>query len=346
MAISFRRNLLLAVQRESTYNTYISSAQQGFRILPGATLTFVRDIREEPMSRIQAAPSPFDLAAGLRGWRFEFQMSMPKEGMGVWFYHIMGANVTSAVGTYQKHLINPSNPLLGTSATPTSLSLRLIDDNREWQLSGGMVEELKVQMRLENSWLVSVKMIGGSWVDAGTLTAPAYTDAAVGRHHFMAEDFEFWVNQPTGSASNWKATDFELTLARQYADGPSESYESGSVNRVRLESAGTPAFNITGMTRRVYDGFAQFDLMDNYTQFRVEMRATTNGAENIGQVDTVSVYAWKLFLEKCLVVDWNKDESSGIDLQRLDFRATYTAAADMQVAVQDRMTIPANGGTA
>lgn len=340
MAVAFTRNTLMSVAKESVYNTYTGTGHEGFRILPGASLKFERDIREEMSARGQAAMSPYDMAAGLRRWTFDFSMNLPKEALGHWMFYTLGAVTTTTITSYKKHVLDINDPALGTDASPPSFCMRILDDNREWQLSGGMISSLKLRLALENFWRVEVSAVGGTYVDTTIGSVPSVTAPAAGRHYLTSDDFDFTVN-----AVSWAPTDFEVTFKRNLAEGASESYQAGSAERVRLVSAGAPAIDVTGSTRRIYDGYTQFDLFDAFTQFAIVATNKVVSGENLVAINSDG-YALKINLAKCYLTAWDLEESGGIMLQKLDFRSTYSGSAtDIEVTTQDTLATPATAGT-
>lgn len=346
MAISFGRNVLVTMAKESSYNTYIGTGHEGIRVLPGSRLKMERDIREEISGRGQAGISPYDMASGLRRWAYDCTFNLPKEAFAHPLLYSYGAIVTTVIATtWNKHVISINDPTAGTDPTPPSFSVRILDDNREWQLSGGVIATMTIRMALENFWQVQLGIIGGSYSDITIGAAPSYTLPAQGRHFLTSDDFDFWVNQATGSAANWTASNWEVTFKRNYAEGATESYSNSSAERIRLSSAGTPAFDVTGSTRRIYDGITQFDLFDAYTQFRMEARTKTVSPEQLG-AEGGSNYLLRMSFEKCYLTSWEIEDSSGIQMQKLDWRATYAGTAtDIQVITQDNLTTPATTGT-
>jgi len=344
MAIDFERNLTMSIAPETAYNTYIATGHQGIHILPGSRFAPLQPWRQEPSARGLSAESPYDMTPGLRGWSYDCTALLPKEALGHILYHMFGAVVSATITTWTKHTFSINKPAVGTSATPKSASIRMLDDNAEWHLSGGVLTKLTLRMLLENFWQVEMNWIGGTWVDAALGTAITYT-VPTNRHYLLSDDFEFRVDGATGSAANWAASTFEVTFQRNYADGPAESYEAGSNERVRMESAGNPAaIMVTGQTTRIYDGSTQYDLFDVGTQFRVEARSIIKSGENL-VAPASDGYCVQLMLEKCYLTEWEKSPASGINMQRLNFKATYTAAADMQMITQDKLATPVSVGT-
>ena len=352
MAIDFGRNLVMSIgptpaagpNGETVYNTYVGTDHLGFTVLPGSRLSFEHDIREEMSARGKAAMSPYDMAAGLRRWGYDGSFNLPKEGLGYWLYYTFGCVTSSVIsGGFYKHIIDVNDPAIGTDGTPPSISVRLLDDNREWHLAGGHVKSLELVMSLDNFWRVNFSLIGGTYANTALGAAPSYTVPAAGRYYLTSDDFDFKVN--TAGAANWPAANFSVKFERNYAEDAEASYTSGSAERVRLASAGAPAFTCTGSTRSLYSATTTFDTFDAYTQFRVEAVNKTVAGENLVAVSTAG-YALKVALEKCYAVAWDKEDAGGITLQKLDFRATYdTAATDIEVTTQDKLATPITQGT-
>lgn len=320
MAISFDRDIYFAIGPESVYNTYVSPTR-GIRILPGATLTLDQGVITEPSARAQAGQSPYDIAAGLRSWTLSCEMNLPLESLGYILWHLFGTVTTSAVSAFYKHIFVVKN------TTPQSCSIRLVDKNVEWELSGGVVSTMTIRSQINGFWKVALDLMGGTWNDDSTLTAPTYTVPASGAHFLRMEDGSFTVN-----SAEWKPESFEVTFTRNYADGPSESYQLGSKERARLENVGDPAgFIVKGYTRRLYDGSTQYNFMDGFTQIPI--------IYTYGTIDSAT-YALKIDLEKCQVEQWRKEVSGGIEMQRLDFTGYYTTSTDIVVTTQDKESSP------
>lgn len=335
MAVSFERNMVIGLEPETAYNEAFDAAGHiGFRVLPGSRLEFKQDVRRMPSARGISMLSPFDIAKGLRGWSYECTMNLPKESLSHLLKHMFGTMSNALITTlYYKHVHTIKTPAFGTSPTPPSLRIRIIDDNREWQLRGGVLTELTLRMSLENWWHAQCRFIGGSFADAAIGTAPTVTTPSSGDHFFLSENITF-----TLAGSAWSAESFEITFKRNYADNALASYQAGSAERVRLESTSDagPAIEISGFTRRLYDGITQFDMFDAFTE--VTLIATG------GTIDT-EVYALKVDLQRCRVEDWKKEGVDGLEFQRLDFTAyaqsSSTIATDVVVTQQDTQNMTA-----
>lgn len=328
---SFKRNLKFGLTVESTYNTFVRpGANKGIAILE-ASVTPNQQWMEDMQANAIPEKKLTDVVAGVRSWTAKVRCKVPREGFGQLLKNLFGSIADAAIGapfTGTKHTFSAS------SLTPASVSLLLMDDVGEWQLSGGVVKMAKFIWEINKPIYAEIDFIGGGFTYTTLGTAPTIptTSGINPFYHFN----DGWLI--TAAGVSYTPDKIELTIETNYADGLADSYEinttgAASNARKQLERAGEPPISYRVSFHR---------LLQNTTQAAKFLAGTTGATsmESGNEAGTGATdYFIKMSMANCLVKNYQQEDSNGVLTETVEVEGYQSASTDNQFIYKDKQTV-------
>ena len=238
MGVGLGSNLAVGFQKETTYNTEVTSALKGVYVEPTESFEDVRGKADGEQARQTKYPIADQRVNTLNSWTGGFQGKIPKHGFG--YPLLLAFETTSTDGSGSHFTLK--------EASTDSYTFYVDRDVQKYAFAGGKLASMNIDWGAPQATFAITLEGGDSNTDLTTKSiSRASTDTLYSRNHFA-----LYVGS-AGSAATDEICATAATTAFTFplANGEDVSYCLGDASRNRLIAVGPN--EVTGSFSFVYD---------------------------------------------------------------------------------------------